>query len=1127
MAQFEGTNASITIDPSSVPKKRTLMIGVGGSGKEVLFRFRRKLVEINDGFDKHPYIEYLWIDTDTRNTNIHNVNFDRSYDMAKLQDSEKLGINLTVNQLQTFYNTFNAQQNYHTWFNIDDLKGMGAQVLMQGASAMRPFGKLAFWYNVTDIKAAIQAKIDRLKSPNFDVPNLSSGSDIEVYVIGSLAGGTGSGMFIDISALLQSLVANLKPVGIFFLADIFKSASGNHKEREANCYAALQELDFYMTPENIALKERNPHLFSFDWGHGLTHHLNLPIYPKLNLISNEYENAQIESEMDEAFNLVAEYLILGYNDSSFDGDVRSTRTNVIKGYNNTLFYKNVLSNGQEISQPFPTTYTGLGLGMIEFNKRKIQNWAKYRFLEQFCEDILNKGESDPTLYEDQSGNIEIELLDPEKLWNSLERGKDSTSPIDKISSKVNLEVNAMIDEILNDPVIKSGDFNKIETLKARIQNRIVEYFDKQKSYIENITTHDAAHTGEVYQDLEHSYKKTRFSLKEKIKQKFYNIISFYQANGYQTAQDYITELKTNTITRLTGFAAPKASGSFAYKTPEALVLPGAEEIQEWQKYATDAAKIPALFVGYRSAAMDYYQDMLDRELDKYTGSLRQAIKEYAQRHEEQLKLLLAHRCEKIIKGYYQSIIDDTKAQTDEIKQNPLGSVKENLSGWNEAFSESKEAYKIRQGTGARRKLTLDNYLAGKLNANYDDFTKEFSHNGYMYFIDKVVALIPESVKSLLAKEGLGGQNEMLFAFSVSNYNRLLNECQVDLKKMIEKAAGQVFSSYLQNMTVNSELLELLNDNSLRNGLEQDIRKVEEQSCMRLGFRADNFIRQNRKFETLWVNGMQQNTALKIQLESIMGKNLVFQATNDSFNENIVFYVEGSGFPVAGLSSLGSLRAAFMQDMADNNANIYKRYTTKNYEYLRDLVCMEDAEFESYIEKYAIAIMAILQGLISYDRIDAGFGKFEHCFRYQYREKGVNQTVDLHKQIESIALLLDNPGFDDVLAMLKDQADLFEQDTQYLIKLMGAVIKNNQNLVSDRTGSGPKRTTPGAWAMESVKEKLVAVIRQKMRDEYPTQQALDDYITTHIYDGVYSDGDYELIPYVTSEYKHGLYVMKKN
>ncbi|MDD4224018.1 MAG: tubulin-like doman-containing protein [Candidatus Cloacimonetes bacterium] len=1127
MAQFEGTNATITLDGSSVPKKRTLMIGVGGSGKEVLFRFRRKLVEINDGFVQHPYIEYLWIDTDTRNTNIHNVNFDRSFDMAKLQDNEKLGINLTVKQLQTFYDTFNAQQNYHSWFNIDDLKGMGAQVLMQGASAMRPFGKLAFWYNVTDIKASIQAKINRLKSPNFNVPNLSPASDIEVYVIGSLAGGTGSGMFIDISALLQSIDANLKPVGIFFLADIFKNASGNHNEREANCYAALQELDFYMTPENIALKGRNPHLFSYDWGQGLTHHLNLPIYPKLNLISNEYENAQIESDMDEAFNLVAEYLILGYNDSSFDGDVRSTRTNVIKGYNNILFYKNVLSNGQEISQPFPTTYTGLGLGMIEFNKRKIQNWAKYKFLEQFCEDVLNKGESDSTLYEDQSGNIEIELLDPGKLWNALERGKDSTSPIDKISSKVNIEVNAMIDEFLNDPVVKSGDFNKIEALKSKIQNRIVEYFDKQKSYIEDITTHDASHTGEVYQDLEHSYKKTMLSLKEQVKQKFYKIISYYRANGYQTAQDYLEKLRGNTITKLINYAAPKASGSFSYKTPDALVLPGAEGIQEWQKYATDSAKIPALFIGYRSAAVDYYQNLVDRELDKYTGSLRQAIKEYAQRHEEQLKLLLKHRCEKIIKGYYQSIVDDVKAQTDETKQKPLGSVKENLSGWKEAFSESKEAYKIRQGTGARRKLTLDNYLVGKLNASYDDFTKEFSHNGYMYFMDRVVGMIPDSVKSLLAEEGLGGQNEMLFAFSVSNYNRLLNECQVDLKKLIEKAAGMVFSSYLQNMTVNSELLELLNDNSLRNGLEQDIRKVEEQSCMRLGFRADNFIRQNRKLETLIVNGMQQNTALKNQLETIMGKNLDFQATNDSFNENIVFYVEGSGFPVAGLSSLVSMRTAFMQDVAANNANIYKRYTTKNYEYLRDLVCMQDAEFESYIEKYAIAIMAILQGLISYDKIDAKFGKFEHRFRYQYREKGVNKTVDLQKQIESIALLLDNPGFDDVVAMLKGQSDLFEQDTQYLIKLMGAVIKNHQNLLSERIGLGQKRTTPGAWAMESVKEKLDAVIRQKMRSEYSSQQELDDYMANHVYEGSYPDGDYELIPYVTSEYKYGLYVMKKN
>lgn len=1125
MAQFEGTSADIIIDNATVAKKRTLMIGVGGSGKEVLFRFRRKLVEINDGFDKHPYIEYLWIDTDTRNTNIHNVKFDRSFDLATLQDSEKLGINLTVGELQTFYDNFNAQQNYHSWFNLDDLRGMGAQVLMQGASAMRPFGKLAFWYKVTSIKAAIESKINKLKSPNFNVPNLSSASDIEVYVIGSLAGGTGSGMFIDISALLQSIEPDLKPVGIFFLADIFRNASGNHRERESNCYAALQELDFYMTPENEALGKRNPQLFTFDWGHGVSHQLKLPIYTKLNLISNEYENAQIESEMDEAFNLAAEYLILGYNDSSFDGDVRSIRTNVIKGYNNVMYYKNVLSNGQGISQPFPTTYTGLGLGMIEFNKRKIQNWAKYKFLEQFCEDVLNKGDSDPTLYKGQSGHIEIELLDPSKLWNALERGTDGTSPIDLLGNKVNLEVNKLIDEILSDPAIKSGNFNQIETLKSSMQSRIARYFDLKRNEIEEMTTQDAAHTGEVYQLLKQNHNRTKATLKEQIKRKFYQIISYYKANGYQTAQDYLEELRGNTITKLTNYAAPRASGSFVYKSPDELVLPGAEAIQEWQKYATDAAKIPNLFIGYKEAAIDYYQSLVDRENDKYIGSLKQAIKGYAQRHEEQLKLLLAHRCEQMIKSHYLGIVEDTKTQTQDIRNNPLASVKDNLSGWKIAFAESKDAYGTRQASTARRKLVLDPYLDTKLNDEYESFTKNLSQNGYLSFIDDVVGHLPQSVRTLLENERLAGSNEMLFAFSVSNYDRLLNECEVDLKKLVERTAAQRFSSYLHDLTVNSELAALLNDASLKKDIEQNIKKVEEQSCMRLGFIASNFINVHRQNETMKVNGMQQNNALKNQLDQILGKNIDFKVTNASFNENIVFYVEGSGFPVSGLTALGSLRNSFIQDVADNPANVYKRYTTKNYEYLRDLICMNDSEFESYTDKYSTAIMAILQGLISYDKIDAGFGKFEQRFRYNYRERGVNKAVDLQKQIESIALLLDNPNFEEVLIKLKDQADLFERDTQYLIKLMGAVLKNHQNLISDVKGAGQNRTTPGTWAMESVKDKLDAVIRQKMRDEYPSPRELDDYMEKQIYEGSYPDGDYELLPYVTSEFKHGLFVLK--
>jgi hypothetical protein len=121
------------------------MIGIGGSGKEVIMRFRRKLADIYDGLDQHPYIEYLWIDTDSRNKSIRNTEWDKTFSHAILNKSQIIDASMTVGELQAFYDNFAQHESYHHWFNIDALKGMGAQVLKQGASAMRPFGKLAYY----------------------------------------------------------------------------------------------------------------------------------------------------------------------------------------------------------------------------------------------------------------------------------------------------------------------------------------------------------------------------------------------------------------------------------------------------------------------------------------------------------------------------------------------------------------------------------------------------------------------------------------------------------------------------------------------------------------------------------------------------------------------------------------------------------------------------------------------------------------------------------------------------------------------------------------------------------------------------------------------------------------------
>src|SRR5258706_9100445 len=52
----------------SKPVSPTLMIGIGGTGKEVLLRLRRRIVERYGSLSMLPFLQFMHLDTDTTAT---------------------------------------------------------------------------------------------------------------------------------------------------------------------------------------------------------------------------------------------------------------------------------------------------------------------------------------------------------------------------------------------------------------------------------------------------------------------------------------------------------------------------------------------------------------------------------------------------------------------------------------------------------------------------------------------------------------------------------------------------------------------------------------------------------------------------------------------------------------------------------------------------------------------------------------------------------------------------------------------------------------------------------------------------------------------------------------------------
>ena len=112
-----------------------------------------------------------------------------------------------------------------------------------GAGQMRALGRVAFLCALPDIA-------DALSTARNDIAPLCGRQRMRVAIFASLAGGTGSGMFLDIATLIRKiLIHDAHITGHFLLPEVFDSVSVP-KRIWPNTYAALMELAQVARPQN-------------------------------------------------------------------------------------------------------------------------------------------------------------------------------------------------------------------------------------------------------------------------------------------------------------------------------------------------------------------------------------------------------------------------------------------------------------------------------------------------------------------------------------------------------------------------------------------------------------------------------------------------------------------------------------------------------------------------------------------------------------------------------------------------------------------------------------------------------------------------------------------------------------
>lgn len=267
-------NVNQTVGTGGAPKveanidiRPTLFIGIGGTGMEVLMRVRRRILNTLWGSESSrsaiesltdfPIAQFIQFDLDTGAVidSGRAQSDDLQYDLVKFTDDEKIVESFDMEKYSRDDDALEKYPHIKEWLSLTPkkIRELGIDP-SKGAGQIRAVSRLYFFDKYAKVRDKIRIKLKTLKSGLSHERQLSKlGLKMEtgkfrVVVVGSVAGGTGSGAFLDMGLLARWLakseVASTDVELMLFLPTGF---SGANKDRtEANGYAALMELESAM-----------------------------------------------------------------------------------------------------------------------------------------------------------------------------------------------------------------------------------------------------------------------------------------------------------------------------------------------------------------------------------------------------------------------------------------------------------------------------------------------------------------------------------------------------------------------------------------------------------------------------------------------------------------------------------------------------------------------------------------------------------------------------------------------------------------------------------------------------------------------------------------------------------------
>lgn len=364
--------------------KRLLAIGVGGSGKASLTILKERLEET---YGRVPdNVVLLSIDTDDlrkqdvfAGTQLTPVVDERGRESEYLHVVSPAGMTMDTVFADIVNGRTTAYMDWLEHVKLDKILGPGERDIRGGAQQRRPVGRVALvlsWANIyNSIVAAIQRMYgDPEEEQPVDAKELEK-SKRQVFIVGSVAGGTGSGFMIDIANLVRYAVwsnSNWRSVdvsGVIVLPDAFQSYTtlmDDPTNLKPNSYAALRELDRFVRTHGANL----PYMIRYGQDlRSTTWSTNQPL-DHVYLVDTASRAATGEQDlagdpMRGVFPVVADF-IMAHVDNSLGNALATLRSNA----------------GQHYSKEDGWQYSGFNIKTYIFPVDDVIESFSYRFLRE-------------------------------------------------------------------------------------------------------------------------------------------------------------------------------------------------------------------------------------------------------------------------------------------------------------------------------------------------------------------------------------------------------------------------------------------------------------------------------------------------------------------------------------------------------------------------------------------------------------------------------------------------------------------------------------------------------------------------------------------------------------------------